>query len=338
MAEAAPAIAVMASGSRSPLHCSPRSRRYSSDDIGCRYSSLSHTHLMPPLVVSHLGSSEGSLPRRQSVAATSQTEERYRSPRQLPHRRRSEFSAHEKRRRSRAELDNLRDAGGYRDAEALNGGRRGTRSSQMLNAYDLDSARLSVSSGRHRKTSRHSTPPREVDPEERRRSRVVLVCASVAVAIFLIAILLVAVTLRLSPTIDEMGEYQYLLLFQSSPTRGVEVGAAPLTEHRYSTHTHPIITRQHLEAHIYMASIYTHTVPRPWMLQCRSREETETITKPCINFAVRYSEGDGGSLAVRRNTPTHLGRRSALNKRGDNHRSITMHEAASGPEDENEQH
>lgn len=212
MAKAAPAIAVMASGSRSPLHSSPsRSRRYSSDDIGCRYSSLSHTHLMPPLAVSHLGSSEGSLPRRQSVAATVQTEERYRSPRQLQHRRRSEFSAHEKRRRSRAELDNMRDAG-YRDAEALNGGRRGTRASQMLNAYDLDSARLSVSSGRHRKTSRHSTPPREEDPEERRRSRVVLVCASVAVAIFLIAILLVAVTLRLTPTIDEMGEYQHTSL------------------------------------------------------------------------------------------------------------------------------
>lgn len=172
---------------------------------------------MPPLAVSHLGSSEGSLPRRQSVAATVQTEERYRSPRQLQHRRRSEFSAHEKRRRSRAELDNLRDVAGYRDAEALNGGRRGTRSSQMLNAYDLDSARLSVSSGRHRKTSRHSTPPREEDPEERRRNRVVLVCASVAVAIFLIAILLVAVTLRLTPTIDEMGEYDFpFLLVQPS--------------------------------------------------------------------------------------------------------------------------
>ena len=166
---------------------------------------------MPPLAVSCLGSSEGSIPRRQSVAATVQTEERYRSPRQLPHRRRSEFTAHEKRRRSRVELDHLKDAYGYRDAEALNGGRRGTRASQMLNPYDLDSARLSVSSGRHRKTSRHSTPPREEDPEELRRNRVVLVCASVAVAIFLIAILLVAITLRLTPTIDEMGEYLPLL-------------------------------------------------------------------------------------------------------------------------------
>ncbi|KAK8726848.1 hypothetical protein OTU49_010092, partial [Cherax quadricarinatus] len=112
-------------------------------------------------------------------------------------RRRSELPPHEKRRRSRTDGDLLGDP------SAMNGIRRGTRGSQVLNPYDLESARLSVSSNRTRKGS-HRSQPEEMDPEERRRSRVVLVCASVAVAIFLIAILLVAVTLRMSPAIDEI--------------------------------------------------------------------------------------------------------------------------------------
>lgn len=175
------------------------SRRYSIDDIGCHYSSLTHMQLLTPLDGPQgWGVAGASLPRRQSVASV-QTEERYRSPRPA-HRRRSELNAHDKRRKSRGEVDALMDPA------AMNGVRRGTRCSQVLSPFDLESARLSVSSNRTRKSSRRSSQPEEIDPEERRRNRVVLVCASVAVAIFLIAILLVAVTLKMSPAIDEIGE------------------------------------------------------------------------------------------------------------------------------------
>ncbi|XP_071548150.1 uncharacterized protein [Panulirus ornatus] len=204
MAEAAPIM-----GEMNGVHLSPAaaegasySRRYSSDDIGCHYSSLTQPQVISPVTAPEdWDALDRPSSRRQSVA-TVQTEDRYRSPRPGGHRRRSELSAQDKRRKSRGDTDTLMDPAD------MNGVRRGTRGSNALSPYDLESARLSLSSGRQRKSSRHSNgdPSGELDEEEQRRSRAVLVCASVAVAIFLIAILLVAITLRMSPAIDEMGK------------------------------------------------------------------------------------------------------------------------------------
>lgn len=194
---------------------SPQSRRYSSDDIGCHYrSSLTQLQLPTALDTYHGRGAAvaGVSPHRRQSVATVQLEDRYRSPRHLTPRRRSEFSSpYEKRRKSRVDADLMGEASVCRDHTAVNGVRRSTRSSvqQGVNPYEPVTARLSGSSAadKQRKTSRNSSlPAEEIDAEERRRSRVVLVCASVAVGIFLIAILLVAITLRMSPTIDELGE------------------------------------------------------------------------------------------------------------------------------------
>lgn len=154
------------------------------------------------------GAEMGLTPPRRQSAASVQTEVPLRSPKAPGSRRRSEAANHDgKRRKSRGNGETIAvlDPSALQDPAAANGVRRGTRGSQMMSPYDVDATRTSVSSGVRRKTSRHSEAQEE-DLDERRRNKVVFICASVAVTIFLLAILLVAITLRMSPAIDEMGE------------------------------------------------------------------------------------------------------------------------------------
>lgn len=152
--------------------------RRHSDDLGNHHNhGLTQVHLTvwagaPP-------------PRRQSVA-TVQTDDP-RPTRSQQQRRRSEFTAHQKRRRSRADGFNME--GGYgreKTGGGGTGGRRGTRGSVA------GSGQVGCEE--------------EQDPEEATRSRAVLVCAAVAAIILITAVTLIAVTLKMSPTIDEMGE------------------------------------------------------------------------------------------------------------------------------------
>ncbi|XP_076038169.1 uncharacterized protein LOC143023520 [Oratosquilla oratoria] len=214
-------------------------RRYSQDDIKCHYRSLDVVLGVPndagdaPRRLSQQLEKDALLldplsVRRQSVASV-QTEEVRMSPRQYDRRRRSRceydfVSAENRRRRSREEAAGRTSRRGSSTNELLlrvDQDRRASRESTSSNGYhrrgstvpqylsvrdhrDIEARRVSSTSVISRVSSRPTMKP--LDPAERRRHKVVMVCASVAVGILLIAILLIAVTLRLSPTIDEMGK------------------------------------------------------------------------------------------------------------------------------------
>lgn len=129
----------------------------------------------------------GPPPRRQSVATVQTEDPRGPTRSQQQQRRRSELTAQQKRRRSRADGFNME--GGYgreKSGGGGTGGRRGTRGS-VAGSYQVGC-------------------DEEQDPEEATRSRAVLVCAAVAAIILITAVTLIAVTLKMSPTIDEMGK------------------------------------------------------------------------------------------------------------------------------------
>lgn len=124
-------------------------------------------------------------------------------------------------------LEALLIAGSRRNSLRVNDDHMSRRSSRSSRASS--SRRRSSSSKRHRKISSasalsgidrysyqegstvpsHASCCEEVEDEEvvRKRARIARVIGSVAAAIFLGAILLVALTLSMTPTIDEMGEY-----------------------------------------------------------------------------------------------------------------------------------
>lgn len=129
-------------------------------------------------------------------------------------------------------LEALLIAGSRRNSLRVHDDHMSRRSSRSSRASS--SRRRSSSSKRHRKVSTasavsgierypyhdgnsvpsHLSCPEEEEDEEvvRKRARIVRVVGSVAAAIFLGAILLVALTLSMTPTIDEIGEYLTLVV------------------------------------------------------------------------------------------------------------------------------
>ncbi|XP_064113679.1 uncharacterized protein LOC135220481 [Macrobrachium nipponense] len=186
--------------------------QYNGHNIVYQYDPIAQAQL-PTLLDPTQGLMVMSDHRRKSVASV-QTggQSSATGPRHPVKRRRSETIDKGRRRRSRPDDDFSLTSDGHSrkddlrrgNSSASSEGRRGNRNSQLIGNDDLESARMS---GHYYKTDHMNGNPDTQDQDEPHRSRVVVVCASIAVGIFLTAILLVAITLRMSPAIDEMGIY-----------------------------------------------------------------------------------------------------------------------------------